>query len=592
MSRNQGMSNLFRGSFLFGSPPRGSGYTDRHSGGRAYRQEAALVFEDLVPDLMWANIEGTEATAQRSQTDNLFPSAFFRWAEETAVLDGHSMHDLILLLQPRMLVQVKEILKAEIEKRKLIRQERKKKEGEKKDKKKETNAQLNLVVESSAPPVISNPVIPVSVSAPSLHVAGTLTPGTPTNTPNTTTGNTPTNTNTHTPATSEPNTRPDSPIGPHAQQNHDDQLQAVSEELDQHQQENAEEITAGMEQSTGEQMSVEVAETYTEGDAMSSMNDSNQITEQASMVPAVDVVSPSNAENTAENAIQTASEPSTVSAPTNPASSPWNDIDPTILASLPDDIRSEVIRDRANQVTALSSSVGAPPVGTVPTEFLDALPDNIRSEIEGAHERAQVEVRRRQVQQQSQAAAAESVPNDDDPASFIQGLDPRLRQQILSEMDTESISRLPTELASEARTLQQRNRTALEQRQMRFLEQRTHRMSRRPNFTSGRPSMMNRPASRFVRDLQTRYGNKRTFPPLPPKHLIDSDSLSCLMVLLFINDSNIQHQKLHRVLKNIFIHKEGRKWITNTLLQIVQRTHESSLSNKDSVQPQVKYVVQ
>ena len=75
------------------------------------------------------------------------------------------------------------------------------------------------------------------------------------------------------------------------------------------------------------------------------------------------------------------------------------------------------------------------------------------------------------------------------------------------EMDPESINRLPTDLATEARNLQQRSRTALEERQRHFLQNRT-RISRRPNFTSGRPNMMRPSHNRLIRDMQNKMSNK------------------------------------------------------------------------------------
>ena len=124
-------------AYPFSSPPRGSGST-----GRNYRQDA-LVFEDLVPDNMWSNIESGQS--DHTKHDNLFPSAFFRWAEETAVLDGSSMHDLILLLKPYLLFSLRKNLEVEIAKRKAAREERRKKEAEKKDKKKEADAQVLIL---------------------------------------------------------------------------------------------------------------------------------------------------------------------------------------------------------------------------------------------------------------------------------------------------------------------------------------------------------------------------------------------------------------------------------------------------------------
>ena len=96
------------------------------------------------------------------------------------------------------------------------------------------------------------------------------------------------------------------------------------------------------------------------------------------------------------------------------------------MAALPDEIRGEVIRDQANQVTR-AAMTGAPSVSAaVPAEFLEALPENIRNEVRTAHERAQEEVRRQQ-QQQQQQAETRTAAGDEDPAGFIRSLEPRLR---------------------------------------------------------------------------------------------------------------------------------------------------------------------
>ena len=92
----------------------------------------------------------------------------------------------------------------------------------------------------------------------------------------------------------------------------------------------------------------------------------------------------------------------------------------------------------------------------------------------------------------------------------------------------------------------------------------------------------------FNKSLESFYDTKKNkFPPLPGKFLIDSEALSCLVVLLFINDGNIQQSKLHKVLRHMFIHREGRKWITSTLLEIINKAHEASLTDINSPQPQV-----
>ena len=356
-------------------------------------------------------------------------------------------------------------------------------ENEEEEKPQETPTVQDSIINAAVPTIST---IPGPIPTTTAPTPGQLTPGTPTNTPNTTTGNTPTHTNTHTPATSEPNTRPDSPVGPHTAPNHDDQLQAVSEELDQHQQESEQEQEQSAADENVESMSVE--------NPNAENSENNAANSEEAEIPAETAAEAAEA----ESAEAAANQPPPVSA--------WN-IDPTFLAALPDEIRGEVIRDQANQVTR-AAMTGAPASvsAAVPAEFLEALPENIRNEVRTAHERAQEEVRRQQ-QQQQQQAETRAAAGDEDPAGFIRSLEPRLRQQTLMEMDPESINRLPTDLATEARNLQQRSRTALEERQRHFLQNRT-RISRRPNFTSGRPNMMRPSHNRLIRDMQNKMSNK------------------------------------------------------------------------------------
>ena len=98
------------------------------------------------------------------------------------------------------------------------------------------------------------------------------------------------------------------------------------------------------------------------------------------------------------------------------------------------------------------------------------------------------------------------------------------------EMDPESINRLPTDLATEARNLQQRSRTALEERQRHFLQNRT-RISRRPNFTSGRPNMMRPSHNRLIRDMQNKMSNKECITNILKGRVLSSKNLCNYKIL-------------------------------------------------------------
>lgn len=111
----------------------------------------------------------------------IFPSAFYRWAEETAVLDGESVHDLILIFKEHIIEILMARLKADIEKRQVIRDERKKIEKEKieksKDKTEGVAVQVNLIVEENHTEETSNAPTPAPITPEN------QTPGTPANTP-------------------------------------------------------------------------------------------------------------------------------------------------------------------------------------------------------------------------------------------------------------------------------------------------------------------------------------------------------------------------------------------------------------------------
>ena len=53
------------------------------------------------------------------------------------------------------------------------------------------------------------------------------------------------------------------------------------------------------------------------------------------------------------------------------------------------------------------------------------------------------------------------------------------------------------------------------------------------------------------------------------RQLLDHESLACLLVLLFIDDTRINTVKLHRVIRNICIHGPSRGWIIKALLSIL-----------------------
>lgn len=59
------------------------------------------------------------------------------------------------------------------------------------------------------------------------------------------------------------------------------------------------------------------------------------------------------------------------------------------------------------------------------------------------------------------------------------------------------------------------------------------------------------------------------------RHLLDHEALTCLLVLLFVDDSKLNTNRLHRVLRNLCYYAPTRMWVINTLLSVLQRLTDS-----------------
>ena len=56
------------------------------------------------------------------------------------------------------------------------------------------------------------------------------------------------------------------------------------------------------------------------------------------------------------------------------------------------------------------------------------------------------------------------------------------------------------------------------------------------------------------------------------RQLVDLEALTCLLVLLFVNEPKLNTARLHRVLRNLSYHSTTRQWILQALLSILDRT--------------------
>ena len=60
--------------------------------------------------------------------------------------------------------------------------------------------------------------------------------------------------------------------------------------------------------------------------------------------------------------------------------------------------------------------------------------------------------------------------------------------------------------------------------------------------------------------------------------MLDAEALTCLLVLLFIDEPKLNTSRLHRVLRNLCYHGPTRAWLIRALLSIVQRAGDNNAS--------------
>ncbi|XP_050783124.1 LOW QUALITY PROTEIN: E3 ubiquitin-protein ligase HUWE1 [Gopherus flavomarginatus] len=269
-------------------------------------------------------------------------------------------------------------------------------------------------------------------------------------------------------------------------------------------------------------------------------------------------------------------------------------VDPSFLAALPDDIRREVLQNQLG----IRPPARPPPTATTPTppvvsnpgvtevspEFLAALPPAIQEE---------VLAQQRVEQQRRELAQGISSDTPMDPVTFIQTLPSDLRRSVLEDMEDSVLAVMPPDIAAEAQAL----RREQEARQRQLMHERlfghssTSALSailRSPAFTSrlsgnrgvqytrlavqrggtfhmGGGSSHNRPSGSTVDSLLRLRG----------RLLLDHEALSCLLVLLFVDEPKLNTSRLHRVLRNLCYHGQTRGWVIRSLLSILQRSSES-----------------
>lgn len=269
-------------------------------------------------------------------------------------------------------------------------------------------------------------------------------------------------------------------------------------------------------------------------------------------------------------------------------------VDPSFLAALPEDIRQEVLAEqwrlrrieRANNQAGNSStqttdqastSAGNASFPEVNPEFLAALPAEVQEEV----------LAQQRAEQQRQAALNSNPDQPVDPANFIQTLAPNLRRQVLADMDDSLLSLLPTDLAAEAQALRRElitNSASANSTLSRLLRTAAAgRMQRaRYTITSVPDHVHSQPSWSWALDrpgasLSHGGGSNRDLVAVSRdskfkgRQLLDCEALTCLVILLFVEEPRLNIARLHRVIRNLSYHPPTRQWVVQSMLSIIDR---------------------
>lgn len=148
-------------------------------------------------------------------------------------------------------------------------------------------------------------------------------------------------------------------------------------------------------------------------------------------------------------------------------------------------------------------------------------------------------------------------------------------------MEDSQMSVLPPDLAAEAQTLRRdweaRNRQIVQER---FFQSNLTTIIR--HSTRGRlGSRFNSHIFPHQRAQWNTWGRTPNFVTgnsysnnarIRGRQLLDHESLSCLLVLLFVDDPKLNTGRLHRVIRNLCYHVPTRDWVVKALLSIIDRS--------------------
>ncbi|CAL5075279.1 unnamed protein product [Urochloa decumbens] len=258
-------------------------------------------------------------------------------------------------------------------------------------------------------------------------------------------------------------------------------------------------------------------------------------------------------------------EPQTEQPNANNEASSANEIDPTFLEALPEDLRAEVLASQQNR-SAPAASYTPPAAEEIDPEFLAALPPDIQAEVL-AQQRAQRIAQSQPIGQ----------PVDMDNASIIATFPPDLREEVLLTSSEAVLSALPSALLAEAQMLRDRELSRYRARGSLFggsyrlggrrlpADNQTA-IDRAVGVTVGRRVISAAPGSSKGKDVEG-------------TPLLDSDALRALIRLLQLAPP-LSKGLLQRLMFNLCAHSVTRVTLVGHLLNMIKPESEGlSVSN-------------
>ncbi|KAK2707710.1 E3 ubiquitin-protein ligase HUWE1-like [Artemia franciscana] len=262
-------------------------------------------------------------------------------------------------------------------------------------------------------------------------------------------------------------------------------------------------------------------------------------------------------------------------------------VDPSFLAALPEEMRQEVINEHnrmqrlqgrtprsVNDIPSSASNVEVNP------EFLAALPPSIQEEV-----LTQQRLEQQRIVPALVPSSAASTDQPEDSAGFLQSLPTSLRQTVLADLEDSQIALLPPDLAAEAQRLRReweaRNRHLNERifssdaSALNSILRSTVRLAGARYAIQAMPSSRSGWTAWGSRGATATTSSQAAYQPKPKgKQLLDVDGLTCLLVLLFLDEPKLNIARLHRVIRNLCYHNQTRQWVIKSLLLILEKINQ------------------